>query len=722
MTTPEAGDRPEQPNAAPAEEADAPARKINDAGGELRANAATPRRAAETNENLRAARAVFRQDGVSVSDDARIEGTVIGGNQNIYQQYVSDGTRSVVTLEVSRRLVEFARDGYAVGDAYSKLVSAARSRRLVIIQAPRGRGKFAAAMRLCAEAGILQFVAYRPTVLIEEIARTVKADTAHLIEGMTPAVAQALTAASLTDVESRLAARSRVVITVSDEITFLDPGVHQFVVTLGPPPAHREVLRARLTYLVGASRCAQALDRPDVMKLFVEEITGESSCDQVAAFAWHLYECWGEGGPDVEAVRARTRHSKEHEVEGWFLSLPTTSLKALAISLALLDGLPYQTVAATAESLAKLLELPSATTTTRPDKFAESRTARINAIRAELTWEDVPSRLGAVPAQVIRFLNSAYPPIVLRLVSDEYDDVRDNLLEWLRNLAGHPDDAVRIRAAAGVGVLADRSFERILRTVIQPWARSRSERRRELAAYALQDPGNRPHLQRQVLALVDEWAAPSASWQLQAAAARVYGAALGGDFPDRALDQLNRLAVTGSAEVGLAISYSLAELVDADHGKAGRVLDLVVRWMGNGVGPRTPTGELAFLTLATDLVHPREGPLLLALSATDHRIQNALASAWFHTLNGRLFAQDARAIAGIWAGIAEGEVSVRLTMVRLFAIAAAGSTRTAKIVGVTARSWLTRSGATYAPRTATAVLSALGQLPGGDRPELSFNL
>ncbi|MEQ4305128.1 hypothetical protein ABNF97_27735 [Plantactinospora sp. B6F1] len=721
MTTPEAADRPEGRKADSTDEADAPARKINDAGDELRANAATPRRAAETNENLRAARAVFRQGGVSVGGDARVKGTVIGGDQIIYQQYLSDDARPVLTFEVSRRLVDLARYGYAVGEAYPKLASAAGSRRLVIIQAPRGRGKSAAAMRLCAEAGIFQFLAYKPTVLPEEIARTVKADTAHLVEEMTPAVAQALTAASLTDLESKLDPRSRVVITVSDEITFRDPGVHQFVVTLGPAPAHREVLRARLTYLVGASRCAQALDHSDVTKLFAEEITADSPCDRVAALAWHLHESWGTGGPDVEAVRARMRRSMEREVEGWFLSLPTTSLKALAISLALLDGLPYQTVAATAESLAKLLEVPSVTSTAGPDKFGESRTARINAIRAGLTWEDVPSRLGTVPAQVIRFLNSDYPPIVLRLVSDEYDDVRDNLLEWLRDLAGHPDDAVRIRAAAGVGVLAERAFEHILRTVIRPWARSRSERRRELAAYALQDPGNRPELQHQVLALVDEWAAPSAPWQLQAAAARAYGAALGGDFPDRALDRLNRLAVTGSAEVGLAISYSLAELVDADHGKTGPILELVVRWMGNGIDPRTPTGELAFLTLATDLVYPREGPLLLALSAADHRIRNVLASAWFHTLNGRLFAQDARTVAGIWAGVAEGEEAIRGALVTLFAVAAAGSTRTAKILGVTARSWLTRSGTTYAPLTAAAVLSAVGQPPGGGRPELSIN-
>ncbi|WP_067504422.1 hypothetical protein [Actinoplanes sp. TFC3] len=717
MTAPGAGGQPVEPAAPPSD--DAPARTINDAGDELRTNAATPGRATETNENLRAARKVFKHGGIGVDGDVRVEGTVIAGDQKIYQQFHFDGARPVTTLEVSRRLVDFARDGYATGESYPKLAAAAQGKRLIIIQAPRGYGKSAAAIRVCTDAGITQFLAYEKTVLPAEITRTVKASTAHLVEEMAPAVAQALTADLLTDLESKLDSRSRVVITLSDEVTFRDPDVHQFVVKLGPHPTPVQMLTARLTYLVGTSRSKEALRRPDVQALLAEEITADSPCDRVAALAWQLHESWGPDGPDVEAARADMRHSIEREVEGWFLSLKSNSHKALAISLALLSGLPYRTVSTTSESLKKLLDGTTAVNGAQTNKFAESTTTRINAVRAVLAWAAVPSRLGAMPAQTIRFLNSDYPPKIVRLVSEEYDDARDDLLAWLRDLGGHPDEAVRIRAATGVGELAGRSFEQLLPTVIIPWARSRSEQRRELAAYALQEPGTRPELQRQVLALVDEWAASDAPWQLQATAARVYGAALGGDFPDRALDRLDQLAVTANADVGLAISYSLAELVDAEHGKGGPVLDLVVRWMNDR--RRTAAGELVFLYLCTDLIYEREGPLLLSLSAIDHRVRNTLASAWFHTLNGRHFAPEARAVAGIWADVAEGDETCRRALVELLAVSAAGSTRTAKIIAVTARSWVNRSGKTFAPLTAAAVLDAVEHPPSGGRTQLSYN-
>ena len=43
-------------------------------------------------------------------------------------------------------------------------------------------------------------------------------------------------------------------------------------------------------------------------------------------------------------------------------------------------------------------------------------------------------------------------------------------MTWLRELGGHPNPDVRVRAASAVGVLATRAFDFVLPRIIGPWA------------------------------------------------------------------------------------------------------------------------------------------------------------------------------------------------------------------------------------------------------------
>jgi hypothetical protein len=443
------------------------------------------------------------------------------------------------------------------------------------------------------------------------------------------------------------------------------------------------------------------------MALFLDEVPTDSARGRAAEFALHVAELSRRGKLDVDLLRTRMKHLVTSEVAGWFTGLRGMSLKCLAISLALLDGLPYGIVANIAASLQRRLD---PTPTASVDRFEDSRTHRIEQLRASIIAAEVPTRLGNLPAEIACYLDSAYPSAVLSRVWREHDSVREDLLAWLRDLGNHPVDAVRVRAATAIGLMSVTAFEHIHKAVLQPWARSSSDRKREMAAYALREPGTRTELRKQVLTLVDEWGRGN-SWQRHAAAARVYGSSLGSAMPDHALRELDRLAVTDKAEVALAIGYSLAELIDADHTQAQTVVDRTLAWIGNGAGPRNPTGELAFLTIAADLIAPdssgADWPLLLSLSVTDRRLRRSVATAWQQTLNGRLFHEDAQAIAGCWARLTEVDVRARDALALMYATAAAGSVRTNKIVRTMATTWMSSNGPVRAPHTAQAVLAAL---------------
>jgi hypothetical protein len=600
---------------------------------------------------------------------------------------------------------------------YREVLNRFAGRRLLIVCAGRGHGRSAAALRLLLDHGHTTVVGFRADVPLDSVAMSIRAGAGHVIDGMSDSDAGRRASLTLNDVDAKLRdVGARLVIPVATGTAFVDPRVRDFVVNLGAPPAHRDVLAAHLRHYLGAD--AEALLRDAALAaLFEQEVAADSPMARAADFAAHVQDLFRRGRLSVDVLRVRLKSSVVTEVGGWFAGLPDLATRCFAVALALFDGLPYSTVAAAADSFTRRLtpSAPPGTALQQPagDPFDSPRTPRVALVRAQVTSAQVMSRVGLVPADVVRYLDPAYPRAVIDLVWRDYDRVHRELLGWLADLGDHPDEAVRIRTATAIGLMATSSFNDVYRRVLLPWATSTSDNKRDMAAYALRGPGTRSDLNGQVLRLVDEWTRGT-SWQLRAAAARVYGSALGTVHFGRALRELNRLVVTDDADVAFAIGYSLAELIDADHEQASTIVDLTVRWMRDHRRGGGAAGELAFLTIAADLMGSvRSGsgtvelPFLLSLSGPDPQVRLVVAAAWRETLNGRLFHADAQSILGRWAQLAEPLQAARSAIALLLSTAAAGHDRTARIVRRLATDWASVRSETYAPQTADAVLRAV---------------
>ncbi|MEV8509243.1 hypothetical protein AB0368_31025 [Actinoplanes sp. NPDC051475] len=693
----------------PAAPADGP-RRIREAGTEVAANAAQPRKAAEVNNLRREADVVFASGGAYFGSATMADSVA---RDKIVYNFAGPGARATVVYRLDANHVRLVREAFVADAAYAGLLGRCRGRNVIILQAARGSGRGTTALRLLLDHHQSEIYGLTPDVSPDEIGKAVRGSGGYLIENLDDRRIRELSALTLHDLDARLGSLgAKLVVTMSAGVTLPDSGVQRFVVQLERPPAHRAILESHLRYRLGAARADDLLRRPGLIAVFDDVVTADSARERAAEFAIHVEDLLARGRLDLELLRARMRTSVTAEVETWFSGLATPSLKYLAIAAALLDGLPYQTVVEPAESLQRRLESAPGTPapTSATDPFATGRTHRIREIRAQIVQTEVMTRLGKVPAEVIHYRDPAYPRAVLELVWREYDELRGALLSWLSDLANHPVDAVRVRAAAAVGLISTTAFDHISKVVLRPWAADHKENKREMAAYALQAAGRSTRLRQQALALVDEWIA-GPSWQLHATAARVYGSALGTTLPEHAFKELDRLSENDDPDVAFAIGYSLAELIDADHAHALPATDMTVRWMRSRHQGRSATGEIAFLTLAADLVAvPESGqggwPLLLQLATADRALHHSVASAWDVTLNGALFHEYAQDIAGAWAELTEPDPRARQALALMLAAAAVGNDRTEKIVRWMARGWMTGPGAVRAPRTAQAVLAA----------------
>ncbi|MEU3457700.1 hypothetical protein ABZ671_29490 [Micromonospora sp. NPDC006766] len=688
-------------------------RGIRQAGTDVAANAQQPGQAAETNSLRREAEVVFASGGTFFGSAASVQS--VSGNQYVYH-VTSPGGRSTTLYSIDPAQTRLLREAFVADTAYAALLGRSRTRSVVILQAARGTGRSATAQRLLLDNHQTEIFSFAPDVPIGDVATTMIKAGGYLIEEIDDTRARALTTLALNDLDAKLGALgAKLIITMAAGLTLSDPGLQSFVIRIDQPPSHRSIMESHLRYRLGDARADNLLSRPDFCAVFDDTVTSDSARDRAAQFAVHVEELMARGQLELGLLRSRMKSSVAGEVESWFDGLATPSLKYLAIAVALLDGLPYQSVVEPAESLERRLTRPTASTpaptAAAVDPFATGRTHRVRQIRAEVVRSEITTRFGRVPAEIIRYLDPAYPRAVIELVWREYDGLRRDLLGWLGDLANHPVDAVRVRAAAAIGLISTTAFDYISKIVLRPWANDSKDSKREMAAFALRAAGRSHKLQQQALTLVGEWIT-SRSWQLNATAARVYGSALGSAMPDRAFRELDRLSRTEYADVAFAISYSLAELTEADHRQALPATDLSVKWMRSQHQGQSATGEIAFLTLAADLVGaadagPVRWPLLLQLARTDRGLSHAVAAAWDFTLNGAMFHRFAQDIAGSWAERVEPDEQARQALALMLASVCAGSERTEKLVRHMVRGWMSKPGTAQAPQTAQAVLAVL---------------
>ena len=196
----------------------------------------------------------------------------------------------------------------------------------------------------------------------------------------------------------------------------------------------------------------------------------------------------------VDLDRARQRMSERHsdDLDIWFDKLPDLPSRCLAIALAVLNGLSYESVVRAADRLVAGLDGPAAgfagdePVALRPwrEPFRFSRRELVRRLRAEIRSVTVRGAWGPVTVEAIQYVADGYPALVLNHVWRELQIHRE-LLDWL----GTGRRRTCAPGEQALGVLSRHAFDFVYAQVLHQLAIApHNSRNGEVVAYALRVP------------------------------------------------------------------------------------------------------------------------------------------------------------------------------------------------------------------------------------------
>ncbi|WP_328449472.1 hypothetical protein [Amycolatopsis sp. NBC_00438] len=274
-------------------------------------------------------------------------------------------------------------------------------------------------------------------------------------------------------------------------------------------------------------------------------------------------------GRSLEETAAKLGNA-EGLVHEWLSRDPEVKDLSLVLATAVLDDTGYLKVADAAVSLYQRLSSGGGAPTSL--RYAQR-------LLADHTW------LQRVPpedhrrAPTLRFRHPRVRPAVLRVVWCGYDGARGKILEWLKELALHPDVEIRAGVAQAIGILAQQDFQHGVHEYLQPWGREDSQLLRQTAALGLNVAGALGD-DRAAWSVLERWAT-FAYWEntenLCTTAALAAGGPLGIREPRRALRVLRDFVVCPDKwDVLTSVAASTRALLGAGRGR--EVLDALHEW------------------------------------------------------------------------------------------------------------------------------------------------
>ncbi|MFI6099363.1 hypothetical protein ACIA8G_27730 [Lentzea sp. NPDC051213] len=706
---PTADPNPAAPPPTSTPEAEAPPRNAESVGAGISSAAANPGTTESRGDQVRQARLSFA--AAAQFRDA------IAGNQfniNLSQTASVDLGTHELTESGLRALVETFVIPPALTNSDAKVV---------VLRAAAGYGKLALAVWLLAHrSGFGRVFRLGPEVNVGKLAVDgLSKDAGYVVDDLSSTAAAALTAFDLERLASAFdKLNGRLIITVRPETQFTDGGIGRYVLDVGSRPQPRDVLASHLGFRLGA-QATRLLGRPDVAQLIADELPAAAPLQKAADLARLIAEASGQPDQLVAVVQQQLTTFGHNDFTTWFDGLTDLYLKCFAISLAIFNGLPYETVADAGLLLLKKFDVASGTAVATKavpeaaDPFGDSRGTRLHKLRAQVDRAEVSTIYGKVPAEVVRYVDTSFPTRVLQHVWKEHDRARNGLITWLRDLGGHQSQTVRIRAATAVGVLTTFAYDHMRHEVLARWAGSNDFYRREAAAVALVGPAEDDDagLRKAVHNLVDEWSWGAANQR--ATAARAYGTAIGLKNPGPALTSLERIAIDDDNEdfdVVQAVCESLTELVAVGGTEiGGRVLNLILKWSVSRKPLHRVVAHLAFMYMAADLVIRRPDgvtwPSLLWF-AYDHREHHrVIAELWARSLGSNEY-ELALTVLDEWAEYVEKDDTARRAFLGLMRTACAYNRVPFRLRG-RAQRWLKPDADTKARTTAAELLAVLSQ-------------
>jgi hypothetical protein len=211
-------------------------------------------------------------------------------------------------------------------------------------------------------------------------------------------------------------------------------------------------------------------------------------------------------------------------IRNWFSAAGREALRPLIITLTFFGGLPLQIVLELEDRLNLRLREAAGESAPR-DLFAASGRARLSEVAAHVGFTEHEDLYGATLTQTVEFADRTWEGSLASLLQSEYPSVRPVLVDWLRELASHPDAHVQRRAALALGGFARDSLPSLIREVIGRWAMEADDQAWLKVVWALTVPIALSDTAPRVARVLEQWATSDVA-ELVYCAAMVYGMAL----------------------------------------------------------------------------------------------------------------------------------------------------------------------------------------------------
>jgi hypothetical protein len=508
--------------------------------------------------------------------------------------------------------------------------------------------------------------------------------------------------------------RSRLVAICDTGVRVTDPVVQRRAVDIAAPPAAVDLVVSHMAGRMSRQRAEQFLADHDLSKDLAAIDADSFDVRQLVEFARDLSDA-AEDRSSVEEAVTRFAERSRQDLEAWFDEVVDYDQKATTVSLAVLDRMPYDTVARSATLLEQEWRLEDAGGGTAQPRARRTKSARMKNARARLTREVRSTRYGPAELEIASFVDESYPGRLLDHLWHEHDYDRDVILRWLKTVAEDVEGSVRIRAATAIGYLAQFAFDTIRRDVIVPWAGSGHGDERERAVAALSLPARHPDTAARTVRLVMDWSERKGN-PLRLSAARALGQSVGATLPQGPDERLAELAKGAEPDLAIAIGDSIGGLLlEAAPERRLALLQLLDDWSGQTKVLRQTAGVWGFLEVAQGLsttVSTPDGPLrwpTVLWLATEADGADAAREVIVRIWSKVLRAPDAdfgvHRVLRNWARSAEREPRLRQPLVSLLVDIAGMSPRLAALVAAHARTWRQRE--PVAPDLAIRLLEAL---------------
>jgi len=295
-----------------------------------------------------------------------------------------------------------------------------------------------------------------------------------------------------------------------------------------------------------------------------------------------LLGAMSDGRFSEDDVKANIRGRGDEDVAAWFADNDDIPARALAITVALMEGSGYNVVAAAAKKLEDLLSNPENDELwpyLPPDLFEETRAERLRRTRARL---EPPESWQQTDPEPVRFSRPGWGERLLAYVWKEYERIRPILQSWMGGLDDElPRMSVRHdEAMSRFGRMLAKAAEPNPFGWVRPWVDG-SRFQQSMAALILSGLCENSVYVQGTKNRVNSWSRHWVDEGTRFTAALVCRNTFGRNHPEFALGQLRKLTRNCEPFLQREIVRSLKSML-GEPSNRGLVLSTLPVWILNG--------------------------------------------------------------------------------------------------------------------------------------------